>query len=225
MRSPTVLGVVAALAVGAIAIVTLLTLVGSRPAAVPSAGVPTAPPLETKMPSPATSSPGAPGATASPGTSADASAAVTQPPEGLEVGQRAPRLDLPLLGGGRVDTADYRGQPVWINFMATWCPQCQDELPMMESMQAQLDEELTVVLVDVGEDRDKVAAFMNALNVDLPTGLDEDGTAQQRWSAYALPVHFWIDGEGVIQAKLFGGAPRDLFIESIRAVAPEAEVE
>ena len=50
--------------------------------------------------------------------------------EAFGIGEPAPPLVLPRLGGGTVDLADYRGKPVWVNFMATWCPSCVDELPV-----------------------------------------------------------------------------------------------
>ena len=221
MQSPSLLGALAALAVGAIVIVVFLGVVLDQPAAVPTPGGPTAPPLPTDTP-PSASQP-----TDAAPTGASASGSpppFTQPPQGVGVGLVAPSIELPELGGGTLDTGAIEG-PLWINFMATWCPQCRDELPMMESMQAQLGEELTIVLVDVNEDRQTVRDFITSLGVGLRTGLDEDGTVQQEWGAFALPVHYWLDGDGVVQAMLFGGAPRDLFIESIRTVVREAEVE
>jgi thiol-disulfide isomerase/thioredoxin len=220
MRSPILLAALAALAVGIVAIGLFLGAVLVQPAAVPNPGRPTAPPIETESPvasgrpTPAASSPAGPNRSP---------AGFTQPPEGVGIGQRAPRIELPQLGGGTLDTGAIEG-PLWINFMGSYCPPCRDELPMMESMQAQLGDELTIVLVDVGEDRETVAAFVESLNVDLPTGIDQDRTVQQAWAS-ALPVHFWLDADGVVQAVLFGGAPRDLFISSIRAVLPDAEVE
>lgn len=221
MRFPSLLGALAALVVGAIVIVLLLGTVLGQPTAVPTPGGPTAPPLATDTPLPSAE---ATGAVPSGPLAGESVPAFTQPPEGLAVGDRAPRIELPMLGGGTLDTAAIEG-PLWINFMATWCPQCRDELPMMEGFQEQLGDELTLVLVDVKEDRQMVRQFIESLGVQLPTGIDEDGAVQSQWGAFALPKHFWVDGDGVVQAVLFGGAPRDLFIESIRAVVPEAEVE
>jgi cytochrome c biogenesis protein CcmG, thiol:disulfide interchange protein DsbE len=225
MRFPIVIGFLAALVIGILAVAGLLSMIGDEPALAPTPRAPTVAPLETATP-PVQASPNpSPDATASPQAGASPSGLFTQPPEGLGIGQRAPRIQVDQLGGGTLDTRRYRGKPLWINFMATWCPQCRDELPMMEDLQAQLVEEMNIVLIDVGEDPQTVADFIDSLNVDLPTGLDEDGTVQQQWGAYALPVHYWIDGQGVVQSILFGGAPREIFIESIRTVVPEAPIE
>lgn len=224
MRSPAVLGAVAGLLTGILGIIALVALIGGQPVVAPTPGAPTAAAVESEVPTaPPTAGPDTPPPVSpGPGTTPPL---ITSPPEGLQIGERAPRIRLPQIGGGELDTRDYAGRPLWINFMATWCPPCRDELPMMESMQAQLGDEISIVLVDVGEDRQTVAAFIDSLNVDLPTGIDEDGTIQAEWGAYALPVHYWIDADGVVQHYLFGGAPREVFIESLRSVVPEAPVE
>jgi thiol-disulfide isomerase/thioredoxin len=120
-----------------------------------------------------------------------------------------------------MDTADFAGQPLWINFMATWCPQCQVELPMMERFESDLEDQMTVLVIDVGEDRQQVRQFMRDLDVDLTVGLDPDGEIQRQWSAYALPMHFMLDAEGIVQVVVYGGAPPEVFIQAITTVVPE----
>ncbi len=137
----------------------------------------------------------------------------------------APRIELAALGGGTLDTAEFAGRPMWVNFMATWCPQCVGDLPMMELMHEQLGGELPMLLVDVGEDEELVAPFIDSLGVSLPVGLDRDGQSQREWGAWALPIHFWVDEDGVIRSILFGGAPRDVFVESVRSVVPDADLD
>src|SRR5439155_18833270 len=56
-------------------------------------------------------------------------------PGSFHVGEPAPPLTLPLLGGGSVDLASLKGKPVWLNFMATYCPPCRDEFPVMSAFQ------------------------------------------------------------------------------------------
>jgi thiol-disulfide isomerase/thioredoxin len=132
----------------------------------------------------------------------------------------APELKVTLTDGSLMDTADFAG-PLWINFMATWCPQCATELPMMARLQGKLKDQMTVLVVDVGEDRATVRDFMKGLNVDLTVGLDPDGTIQRQWGANALPIHIWVDADGVVQQIVYGGAPEQSFIEAITALVPE----
>jgi cytochrome c biogenesis protein CcmG, thiol:disulfide interchange protein DsbE len=141
------------------------------------------------------------------------------------VGQRAPALRLPQLGGGTIDLATLRGKPVWVNFMATWCPPCRDELPLMGGFAARYaDKGLVVVAVDVKEDEASVASFMTSLNASIPVGLDADGKAQATWRAAALPVHFWIDSQGVVRDGAFGGIGPDVMVAGLRRILPGVNV-
>jgi thiol-disulfide isomerase/thioredoxin len=213
MRLPDVLGVLGALAVGLLlAVVLLATATGGQPT-LPSPVPPTLPPL----PSFALASPAPAGPSPTPAASSVA--------EGVAIGQRAPTIELTLIDGSVMSTADFVGKPMWINFMATWCPQCRDELPMMERYAGQLGDTMTVVVVDVGEDRQTVRQFIRELGVDLTVGVDPDSSVQSEWGVYALPVHFWLDADGIVQEIVYGGAPREIFIQAITEVVPEFSAE
>jgi hypothetical protein len=92
---------------------------------------------------------------------------------------------------------------------------------MMAQFQGQLTDQMTILVVDVGEDRSTVRDFIKGLNVDLTVGVDTDGSAQRSWGAMALPIHYWIDADGVVQQIVYGGAPEQTFIEAITALVPE----
>ncbi len=129
------------------------------------------------------------------------------------------------MGGGTVDLASLRGKPVWVNFMATWCLPCRDELPLMQGYAARYEDEgLVTLLVDVGEDEAAVKAFLDELNVYLPAALDADGSTQGAWGAAALPVHFWIDADGIVREWALGGLGPDLMTVGLQAIMPGVEV-
>ena len=204
-----------ALAVGVLAISGLVALAARPPLmAAPTTPPPGSSPLGLYAPSPS------PLASASPPTSSGPTAGV-----GTQVGMQAPRLLLPHLAGGTLDSATAVGTPLWINFMATWCPACRDELPMMQSIYVELGDQLEIILVDVEEDEETILQFMLGLGVDLPTALDRDGAAQREWGAFVLPVHFFVDAEGIVQEVVFGGAPREIYIEAVKKIVPDAEIE
>jgi thiol-disulfide isomerase/thioredoxin len=195
----------------------------ATPAPVPSTSIP----ILSPSPSGAGPSPSAPGPGASP--SAGGSASPSGPSgsaAGLfHVGEPAPALSVPQVGGGTIDLANLRGKPVWVNFMGTYCPPCVDEFPLMNGFAVRYaDDGLVVLAIDVKEEEGTVAAFAESLSATFPIGLDADGSAQARWEALALPVHFWIDKDGIIRDGALGGIGPDIMARGLSAIMPGVTV-
>ncbi len=179
----------------------------------PGGGV-TSPPASAASGAP---SAGASGSAAAPGPSGSAGL--------FHVGELAPALAVPQVGGGTIDLANLRGQPVWVNFMGTYCPPCLDEFPLMNGFAARYaDDGLVVLAIDVKEEEGVVAAFAESLSVTFPLGLDRDGSAQTRWDAVALPVHFWIDKDGIIRDGALGGIGPDIMARGLSSIMPGVDV-
>jgi cytochrome c biogenesis protein CcmG/thiol:disulfide interchange protein DsbE len=216
-------GVAAGLLVSAALVALVILTLPEEPLGRP----PTTAPSATSTPGPSASGPGASPsgsipATGSPGPTGVGSGS---PAVGLDVGDQAPPLVVDQLGGGRIDLANLRGKPIWVNFTASWCPTCRDELPLMERIGRQLGGNLAIVVVDVREDEDTVASLATELALTLPVGMDKDGQAQLAWGAFALPVHYWLDVDGRVRAFVYGGAGPEQFLEGVRSVLPEAQIE
>jgi thiol-disulfide isomerase/thioredoxin len=109
--------------------------------------------------------------------------------------------------------------------MGTYCPPCVDEFPLMNGFAARYaDDGLVVIAVDVKEEEGVVAAFAAGLGATFPIGLDSDGTAAERWDAVALPVHFWVDADGVIRDGALGGIGPDIMARGLETILPGVEV-
>jgi thiol-disulfide isomerase/thioredoxin len=206
---------------------TLLPPVPTRPAPTPvvvDASIlpePSAAPVEVVATPTAATASGAPASDAP----ASSSPAASEGGELFGIGRPAPPLLVSQLGGGEIDLAALAGKPLWVTFMATWCPSCRDELPRMTQLQARYaDTGLVVVVVDVGEDEGAVDAYMRSLGVTFPVGLDTDGEAHEGWGAYALPVHYWIDAEGIIRHGALGGIGPDIMAEGLTTILPGVTV-
>jgi thiol-disulfide isomerase/thioredoxin len=166
------------------------------------------------LPSPSPSAP-------SPSGSADSSAASAN----FHVGQMAPPLRIPQVGGGTVDLAALRGRPVWVNFMQTTCPPCIDEFPLMNGFAVRYAAtNLLVVAVDVRESETKADDFARSLGATFPVGLDGDGSAQSAWAAFVMPVHFWIDASGIVREGALGGIGPDLMAHGLSTILPGVTV-
>jgi thiol-disulfide isomerase/thioredoxin len=162
--------------------------------------------------------------TPSAGATASASTSAPSPSPGgpaFHVGQAAPPLLVRQLGGGTIGLAALRGRPVWIEFMATWCPSCRDEFPLMSGYAARFaDRGLVVLAVDVREDEGTVAAFANQLRPTFPMGLDEDGTAASAWDVVALPTHFFVDAAGIVRDGAVGEIGPDVMASALGTIMP-----
>ena len=186
--------------------------------------VPVATPVPTVavLPSPSATPTAAPAASPS---AASAAPSGSDAAALFHVGEPAPPLVVPQVGGGTIDLANLRGQPVWVNFMGTYCPPCVDEFPLMNGFATRYaDEGLVVLAIDVKEEEGTVAAFADGLGVTFPLGLDTDGNAAERWDAVALPVHFWIDKDGIIRDGALGGIGPDVMAAGLSTIMPGVTV-
>jgi cytochrome c biogenesis protein CcmG, thiol:disulfide interchange protein DsbE len=226
-RLSIVLGLLSGVLVAAIGIAALVAVLPEpAPSATPSP-VPPSPAASgdaSASPSSPVGSPSPTAASASPSATADPSAGAS-PGNAFHVGEPAPALSLPQVGGGTVDLAGLRGRPVWVNFMQTTCPPCVDEFPLMAGFAARYaDEGLVVLAIDIREDEGVVASFAQSLNANFPIGLDGDGSAQRAWGAYGLPVHYWIDAQGIVRDGALGGIGPDIMAHGLTTIMPGVEV-
>ena len=188
---------------------------------------PTVTPAPTVASAPSVAPSGVPAsATTSPSMAATPAATGSADPGALfHVGEPAPALVVPQVGGGTIDLANLRGKPVWVNFMATWCPPCVDEFPLMNGFAARYaNDGLVVLAIDVEEEESVVTAFAQGLGTTFPMGLDRDGSAAERWGAIALPVHFWIDKDGIVRDGALGGIGPDIMARGLTAILPGVTV-
>lgn len=108
-----------------------------------------------------------------------------------------PDLDLPRLEGGRFRLADARGQVILLNFWASWCQPCVEELPALELLAARHAEQgLYVVAINFKQVARTVARFIERQGLSLPVLLDTDGAAAIGWNARILPTSVVIDRQG-----------------------------
>jgi cytochrome c biogenesis protein CcmG/thiol:disulfide interchange protein DsbE len=224
-RLSIVLGLLSGFLVAAIGIAVLVVLVPEPGSAVSPSGSPSTSPSASATSSPDTiPSSVPPSASASP-LASSSSPVSGSPDTAFHVGQPAPPLVVPQVGGGTVNLGALRGKPVWVNFMQTTCPPCVDEFPLMSGFAARYaDEGLIVLAIDIREDEGVVAAFAQSLNANFPIGLDADGAAQRAWGAYGLPVHYWIDADGVVRDGALGGIGPDIMARGLRRIMPGVEV-
>ncbi|MCC6641693.1 MAG: TlpA family protein disulfide reductase [Deltaproteobacteria bacterium] len=132
----------------------------------------------------------------------------TTPPP-LGVGQQAAPFELATLeGGAPVRLSDLRGRVVLLNFWATWCKPCEDEMPSMEGLHRRLaGEPFTLLAVSVDDDAEQVKAFRDRLGLTMPILLDPQKKTAGAYQAFRFPETVLIDAKGEIAGRFIG--PRD----------------
>lgn len=122
----------------------------------------------------------------------------------------APDFALQDVDGKTWRLSELRGQPVIVNFWATWCPPCREEMPSMQRAWEQLQVEGVMMLaVNVGESADTVFQFTANYPVDFPLLLDLDSAVLGQWPVRGLPATFVVDAQGRIAYRAIGGREWD----------------
>ena len=107
--------------------------------------------------------------------------------------------------GENVSLDDLKGKVVFLNFWATWCPPCRDEMPSMESLYRRFkDKGLEILAVNLREEEALVTAFMRDYNLSFPALLDSNGRTGSAYGIQVIPTSFIIDREGNIILRLIG---------------------
>ena len=116
-----------------------------------------------------------------------------------------PSLARQDLTGRTVDLKDMRGRVVLVNFWATWCDPCREEMPSFERLRTKLKgRPFEVLTVNYGEGVPKITQFMARHRISLPVLLDPDKESAAAWRAGGLPMTFLVDARGQVRYSAFG---------------------
>jgi peroxiredoxin len=126
-----------------------------------------------------------------------------------EDGRAAPDFILEKPGGGTLRLSDLQGQPVLVNFWATWCPPCRREIPdLVRAAETYAAQGLVIVGIDLQEPDDIVLDFAEEFGITYPLVIDRDGELSDVWRlggpVQGIPTSYFIDETGVIRAFYYG---------------------
>ncbi len=120
-------------------------------------------------------------------------------------GGATPALELADLAGKKHRLTDYRGKVVLINFWATWCEPCRDEMPSMQRLQKRFAGKPFVVLaINVGEGEARIEEFLQKLPLDFIFLRDHSSVAMKAWRARGLPASFIVGADGRVRYSHIG---------------------
>ena len=124
----------------------------------------------------------------------------------------APDFTLYDIDGNEVSLSDFRGKKVFLNFWATWCPPCKEEMPDMQLFHKQEEEnDIVVIAVNIGESKSKVKDFIDSKGYEFLTLLDSKKEIAKLYNVNAIPTTFFINSQGVkIKSKIGGMELEDM---------------
>lgn len=127
-----------------------------------------------------------------------------------------PPLSLSDLNGIRRQLSDYRGKVVLVNFWASWCPPCIEEMPSMQRLYEKMkNKPFEILAINVGEKKSVIRKFKKQFGIEFPMLLDQKGQAYKEWKVYVYPSNFLLD----MQGRLRFGAPGGVVWDGQEAIA------
>ncbi len=140
-------------------------------------------------------------------------------PEAPRPGEPAPPFELPDLGGSTHALEDFRDHVVVLNFWATWCPPCVEEMPSLQRLEdAFADRGLRVVAVSVDERLSDVPAFVEAHRLRFLVLHDSGKRVSRRWNVFQFPETWVVKRDGTLASHIVGArdwaAPQSLEVFS-----------
>jgi peroxiredoxin len=118
----------------------------------------------------------------------------------------APDFTLLNIDGQQVSLQQYRGKVVFLNFWATWCIPCREEMAALERLhQTYQAQDLAIISIDLKEGADQVKAFFQKHSLSFPSLLDPNGTVFRDYLVAGMPTTYLIDRDGTLLARGVGG--------------------
>jgi cytochrome c biogenesis protein CcmG, thiol:disulfide interchange protein DsbE len=127
-------------------------------------------------------------------------------PAGAAPDPAAPTFSLPVLGqsGQKIALSDYAGQPLIVNFFASWCEPCQQETPLLAKFYRAEHGKVAIVGLDENDVLASAMSFTHKEGVSYPVGFDPGVTAASAYGVAALPQTFFLDARHRIVDRVFG---------------------
>ncbi len=137
------------------------------------------------------------------------------------VDKPAPDFTLITPDGQPLQLSSLRGRVVFLNFWATWCAPCRQEMPAFQQViNGTIPGRATVLAVDKQENADAVHQFYKELSLSVPAVLDADGSISDMYRLVALPHTFVIDTDGIIRYDHIGIMTTDDLVAYIKQLSP-----
>ena len=126
------------------------------------------------------------------------------------VNKPVPEIKMPLFNGGELVLSRHHGQPMVINFWASWCWPCREESPALErTWRSYSDRDVLFVGVDIQDTDNDGRAYIREFDITYPNGTDRDGKITVDYGVIGLPVTFFVNKDGIIERRWVGAVAEE----------------
>jgi thiol-disulfide isomerase/thioredoxin len=133
------------------------------------------------------------------------------------VGNVAPAFNLEDADGRQIDSRRFANRPMYINFFASWCPPCKQELPNVVRQYPRFRGRVAFIGVDEQESPAAVKAFLRRMRIEYPVGIDA-GAAGAVYGVASLPQSVFVDRHGIVRRIWRGFMPPSVFAQSMALI-------
>jgi len=146
------------------------------------------------------------------------------PRPGPAIGRAALGFQLQTLEGKSINLESYRGKPLMLNFFASWCDPCREEMPLINELAGNSDKgNYRVLGIAVEDSRAALDEYKKEAHLVFPMALDLNSTVKRSYRIFGPPATFFIDGEGVVRDMVLGPLTRGRALEALRKAAAAAK--
>lgn len=140
--------------------------------------------------------------------------------EGTSVGNIAPDFETVDYEGNEIKLSDFRGKPVLVNFWASWCPFCLEEMPIMARVQEKFGDAYITIAIDRAESLEVAKSYTDSLGVTdkYIILLDPKDRIYARYSGFAMPYSLFIDAGGTVKSNKLGPLTESELEEKINLI-------
>ena len=134
---------------------------------------------------------------------------------GTNIGDKAPDFVLNKMNGDKMALSSLKGQKVFLNFWASWCPPCKAEMPDIQKLY-QEDNNIAILAVNLQEENKKVINFMFSNNYTFPVVMDKTGQVARDYLVRGIPTTYILDENGIIMNKASGALNYEQMLDMLK---------
>lgn len=140
----------------------------------------------------------------------------------LNEGDLAPDFEVPMIDGERIKLSNLKGQKVLVNFWATWCPPCKEEMPELQRFYEEYGDQIKIIAINAtGSERNEqvVRNFLEEKDYTFPVGIDKNNKITDQYLAMTIPTSYFIGSDGVIQVpRHVGPMTYDFMVDMLNSL-------